>query len=349
MLRLEIDTRFVPGAFTEQRAAVERVVRRIGEAPGVITVLQYPVFLRFATLGVRDEDRGPVARASSPVASRMLLVTPGYFDLIGVPLLRGSDLAPSSDTSATMIIGSDLARRLWGDADPIGRAFRQISPAQTVKRDIVVSGIYDSRYFDKDHLATVYRAVNQNDLWSSGDYLIRTAVPATDLAVSMHRIAREELPSTPIEPLMTLAPMTTASMRTERKIQEGAAAIGVLVLLLSSIGLYGAVALGVGQRRREIGIRMALGARTGQVVALFYAGGVRLGIIGLVLGLPISLAANVFLTSHESGLTNADTTPSTALVGGLIAVAVLVVASAATLIPATRAARVNPVTALRSE
>jgi putative ABC transport system permease protein len=295
---------------------------------------------------MRAEDRGPLARAADPVPLRMQLVTPGYFDLIGIPLLRGSDHAPSSDTSRTMIIGSDLARRLWGDADAIGRRFSQISPPQTVQREIVVSGVYDSRYFDKDP-SVVHRAVN--DLWSSGDYLIRTAVPASDLAVSSRRIAREELPSTPIEPLVTLAQMTTASMRTERNIQRGAAAIGVLVLLLSSIGLYGAVALGVGQRRREIGIRMALGARAGQVVALFYTGGVRLGILGLVLGLPVSLAASAFLNSHQAGLTNADTTPSMALVGGLIAVVVLVVASAATLIPATRAARVNPVTALRSE
>jgi predicted permease len=348
VLRLDIDTRFVPGSFAEQRAAVERVLQKIAEVPGVVTVLPAPVFIRFATLGVRDEDRGAIARAADPVASRIMVLTPGYFDLIGVPLVRGSDLAPTSDTSATMIIGSDLARRLWGNADPIGRRFSQISPVQTVKREIVVSGVYDSRYVDTDHFATVYRAVNKNNLWS-GSYLIRTAVPAADLAASIHRIARAELPSTPIEPLVTLAQMTTASMRTERKIQEGAAAVGVLVLLLSSIGLYGAVALGVGQRRREIGVRMALGARAGQVIALFYAGGVRLGIIGLALGLPISLAASAFMNSHEAGVTNADTTPSLVLVGGLIAVVVLVVASAATLIPATRAAGVNPVTALRSE
>ena len=99
---------------------------------------------------------------------------------------------------------------------------------------------------------------------------------------------------------MTLAQIETADMRSERALQAGVAACGALVLLLSSIGLYGAVALGVGQRRREIGVRMALGARAGQVVALFYAGGVRLGIIGLVLGLPISLAASYFLTAKRA-------------------------------------------------
>jgi predicted permease len=347
VLRLQIDTRFVPGTITQKRAAVERALRRVGETPGVMTVLPHPVFLRDATLGVREEDRGPLERAASPVALRMQLVTPGYFDLIGLPLLRGSDLAPSSDTSATMIIGSELARQLWGDADPIGRRFSQISPPPAVKREIVVSGVYDSRYFDRDR-SVVYRAINDG-LWSSGDYLIRTAVPASDLAVSIRRTVREELPLAPINPPVTLAQNETASTRTERSIQGGAAAVAALVLILSSVGLYGAVALGVGQRRREIGIRMALGARAGRVVALFYAAGVRLGILGLVLGLPVSLVANYLLSSQESGLNPAEKTPSLVLVGGVIAVVVLLVASVATLIPATRAARVNPVTTLRSE
>jgi hypothetical protein len=275
----------------------------------------------------------------------MQLVTPGYFDLMGVPLVRGSDVAPSSDTSRTMIIGSDLARRLWGDMDPIGRRFSQISPPQTVKRDLVVSGVYDSRYFDRGNTALVFRAVTK--LWA-GTYLIRTTVPASELAASLRRIAREELPSTPIPPLVTLAQRERAYRRSERAIQAGVAACGALVLLLSSIGLYGAVALGVGERRREIGIRMALGAPAGQVVALFYAGGVRLGVVGLVLGLPVSLAAT-YLLPGQGNPNAADTAPSRALVGGLIALVVLVVASVATLIPASRAARVNPVTALRSE
>jgi ABC-type lipoprotein release transport system permease subunit len=347
VLSLQIDVASMPGSLAQQRAALDRVVRRIGEEPGVITAMPQPVYAQHATLDVRSEDRRPVASASDPVTVDMDMVTPGYFDLIGTPLLRGNDLAPA-DTNATVIIGSDLARRLWGDADPIGRHFIQVSPAQRVQRDIVVSGVYDSRYI-KYGTPAVYRAVK--NLWSwNGTYLIRTAVPASDLAVSIRRIVREELPSTPVLQLTTLAEVEAENVRGRKSIQAGAAACGVLVLLLSSIGLYGAVAVGVGQRRREIGVRMALGARAGQVVTLFYAGGVRLGIIGLVLGLPVSLVANYLLNGDgTSPGANPDTTPNVALVGGVVAIVVLAVASVATLIPATRAARVNPVTALRSE
>jgi ABC-type antimicrobial peptide transport system permease subunit len=276
----------------------------------------------------------------------MKIVTPGYFDLMGAPLVRGSDAAPSSDTSATMIIGSDLARRMWGDADPIGRRFTQISPPQAVKRDLVVTGVYDSRYYDRGNSALVFRAVAK---MQTSVYLIRTTVPASELVVLIRRMVREELPSAPMASMLTLAQIETAETRSMRALQGGLVACGALVLLLSSIGLYGAVSLGVGQRRREIGVRMALGARAGQVVALFYGGGVRLGILGLLLGLPMSLAAISFISSRSTPTGTVDTSPSLVLVGGVIAGVVLVVASAATLIPATRAARVNPVTALRSE
>jgi predicted permease len=345
VLKLGLDVGSTPGSVAERRAAVDRVLRRIRETPGVVTVMSDVVYFRQATLEVRAEHRGSVARVADPVASQMRLVTPGYFALLGVPLLRGDDLAPSSDTSATMIIGSDLARRLWGNADPIGRRFSQISPPQPVKRDIVVSGVYDSRYFDKGSPVTVFRSVTR---LFSPTYLIRTAVPASALAAPIHQLVREELPSTPTEPPVSLAQIEKAYLRSERTLQAGIAACGALVLLLSSIGLYGAVALGVGQRRREIGVRMALGARAGQVVGLFYVGGLRLGILGLLLGLPISLVAK-YLLDRQVPVGAAQSSPSNALVGAIVTVLVLVVASVATLIPAARAARVNPVTALRSE
>jgi putative ABC transport system permease protein len=343
VLELRVDVGTIPGSGSQKRAAVERVVRRIGEQPGVVTTLVEPAWFETVSLAVRSEDRRPVASSANPVRVGIQMVTPGYFDLIGVPLLRGDDLASTTDTSATVIIGSDLARQLWGDADPIGRHFVQASPVQTVRRDVVVSGVYDSRYMKKTGNATTYRAVKTS--WSDA-YLIRTTVPASDLVPSIRQIMRQELPSTPIGELTTLAERDAADARERKSIQAGAAACGALVLVLSSIGLYGAVALGVGQRRREIGVRMALGARAGQVVTLFYAGGVRLGILGLVLGLPVSVAGNYWLNSFGG---NPDTTPNIALIGGIVAAVVLVVASVATLIPAIRAARVNPVTVLSSD
>jgi len=187
VLQLQVDLTSIPAA--QRRSAVERVARRIAEQPGVITALPRPVWAGSATLDVRADDRRPGASAADPATVGMQMVSPGYFDLIGVPLLRGDDLAPAADTNARVIIGSDLARRLWGDADPIGRRLTQISPAHRVRRDIVVSGVYDSRYMDKFGQAVVYRPVR--NLWSDS-YLIRTAVPASELAVSIRGIVRAD-------------------------------------------------------------------------------------------------------------------------------------------------------------
>jgi predicted permease len=346
VLRLVVDMTLTPGTDTQRGAALDRLLRRIAESPGVETVLPDPVFVGNATIRVRAEDRGTVAGAAATVTSKMEVVTPGYFDLMGVPLVRGSDVTPSSDTSVTVIIGSDLARELFGDADPMGRRFTRISPSQTALRDLVVSGVYDSKYIDRGNSALVFRAVTK---LRGNAYLIRATAPATDLVDSIRGMVREELPSAPIAPLVTLAQIETQETRSRKALEAGMAVCGGLILLLSSIGLYGAVALGVGQRRREIGIRMALGARAGQVVALFYGGGVRLGIIGLALGLPISLASVALLKSSTTTSGTVDTSPSVLLIGGVIGGLVMVVASVATLIPATRAARVDPVAALRSE
>jgi ABC-type antimicrobial peptide transport system permease subunit len=184
----------------------------------------------------------------------------------------------------------------------------------------------------------VYRPVAK---LQQGEYLIRTAAPALNLIPSIRRMVREELPSAPITSLMTMKQFETDESLNARALNAGLAACGALVLFLSSIGLYGSVALGVRQRRREVGIRIALGARAEQVVALFFGNGLRLGITGLILGLPISIAG--------SNLVDRGVAMGHAIVGGVIALVVLVVAAVATLIPAIRAARVNPVISLQSE
>jgi predicted permease len=347
VLRVEVDVWSINGSNADRTAALGRLVRRFAATRGVVQVVPEPDPLRSATFSVRDEDRGSNPRANDPIKVEMLLSKAGYFELLGVPLLRGND-APPADTGLTVIIGSDLARALWGNADPIGRRFRQTSPTMPVQRDFVVTGVYDSRYLPSgSDRARIYRSWRD---WPAARYLVRTVGPAAALADTLPRIAREELPSAPIERPMTLAQIEVRAMRSATTGRLAAAGSASLVLLLASIGLYGIVALSVGQRRREIGVRMALGARAVEVVGLFYRSGVTLGALGLFLGLPISLAAARFLPrmAEEGGNSNFHE-PNLVIVGSAVAVVVLVVASVATLIPASRAATVNPVTALRSE
>jgi predicted permease len=334
---LQLRVASMPGSATDRAHALERLEMRIAQTAGVTSVMPAPFAVGGLRLSVRSEDRGPTDAADDPVSTQVRLIAPRYFDLIGVPLLRGNDIATASDTTS-VIIGSNLARRLWGDMDPIGRRFAEVSPSQAVQRDLVVRGVYDSRFFDQGQPDLIFRPSAK---LRTGEYLIRTAVPASTLTDSVRRIVREELPLAQIGSLTTMAQFEAEVSRTARAINAALAASGALVLFLSALGLYGSVALGVRQRRREIGVRMALGARAAQVVRSFYADGVRLGIIGLLLGLPLSVAASNLLEQHAA--------MEHALVGAVIVLLVLAVASVATLIPAARAARVNPVISLQSE
>src|ERR1044071_8075656 len=117
---------------------------------------------------------------------------------------------------------------------------------------------------------------------------------------------------------------------------------GLITLLLASVGLYAVVALGVGQRRREIGVRISLGARPGQVVAMFFRGGLRVSLLGLAIGLPLG-AATILIVGSQLGMPRANMP----VIAAAVALAVVLVASLASWIPARRAAGVDPLIALR--
>ena len=344
VLRLTIQARSIPGPDSVAVASLQRLATRIAEIPGVTEVLPDAIRrLREATFVVRAEDRGALPRAHDPIVASVNAARPGYFALLGVPLLRG-DEQPPADTTASVIVSDALAHELWGEADPLGKRLSQVAPVAQRARDVVVTGVYDTRYLSRgEKRAQIYQLAA--NLWHGG-FLIRTAGPGADVALAIRRVVRKELPSTPTESVLTLAQVETISMETDRNVRLGATTVGALVLGLASIGLYGVVALSVGQRRREIGVRMALGARAVQVVSLFYRNGVRLTALGVAIGLPLSLiGAHVINDASQGNLLGGADLLSVAV--GVV-VGVFVVASIATLVPSRRAAGVDPVTILRS-
>ena len=349
VLNLRFDATTIAGDDRARAAVLQRLEQRLREMPNVVSVIANPRFELNSSLSVRPSDAGARDVARNTIPARIFRVREGYFRMLDAPLLRGSDV-PSSDSSASLIISSDLARELWGDADPIGKHFSQnVSQAlagRVPPKELVVAGVYDARYIEKgSNDARVFRPTAD---WWNDEILIRTNGPAEDLATAIRRAAREVLPATPIELPSTLARIETEDRKEQRNIEFVAVGAIGLVLLLASIGLYGVVALAVEQRRREIGVRMALGARAREVVAMFCVNGVRLGVTSLAIGLPLSVAGILILNAHRTRVAN-RWEPSIWLVGGLIAVVVLAIAVVATLLPASRASRVDPVLALRSE
>ena len=169
--------------------------------------------------------------------------------------------------------------------------------------------------------------------------------PAQAYLPTLRTIIRREAPGLPLSRIETLSDINDQNRR-ETIVAAGAiGGAGALALFIASLGLYSVVALAVTQRRREIGIRLAVGARPLEVALMFLASGVRLSGLGLALGLPVSLLAFRILLKNESIPPSVDMW----VIGVGIALVILLVASAAAWLPARRAALVDPATTLRVE
>jgi len=186
--------------------------------------------------------------------------------------------------------------------------------------------------------------------WRDVSYLVRATGPARPLIGTIRDHLRKTIPDMAVVGIETLQDTFASQDREVMQVGMGAGTAGALVLLLASVGLYGVIALSVTQRRREIGIRIALGARPVEVVALLFRQGVKLGVLGLVIGLPLSLVA---LTMLAHGITrtgeNGVMPIGMIVIGSMIALVVIAVAMVATWIPARRAAIVDPMLALRTD
>jgi predicted permease len=340
--------------------AMAPFVERVRSLPGVLGVALVGSGGN-ATVVVHpgDEQPGVVANRNRMTINARA-VSPGYFAVMDIPIVRGRDFEPADGAvSATpIIIGDDFARQLWGDANPIGRRLDLAdrnppspifmpspSTASTVGGYVVV-GVIDATRAGASDTGEGYR-VYSAAAWGQGiipRLYVRTSGPATDAFPLFLDAARAAMPAAPLPSLSTRA-IEQADERSElTQVAAGAAVGGLLMLLLAAIGLYAVVAVGVTQRTREIGLRMALGAQRAVVVRSFLMSGLRLCAVGMAIGLPLSmLALKLILMSQQEISTNP------VLIGLVVAGVVLSVATLASLLPARRAARVNPIIALRAD
>jgi predicted permease len=331
----------------EREASLRAFSDRVAAMPGVVRVFPEPSGFNIFRVAAHPADAG--SQGGAAVNDRIILegTPPGYFGLLGIPILRGRDVA-WSDTARSghqVVIGNELARRLWGSADPIGkRIVATRLNGEPAGSDVEVVGVFDSE-------RSTSRGDSENRLYTARSgglppsrFLIVTSGPASPLIPTIQTLAIREFPRYPLQTIQTIAQEEEVSAKETLQIGGAAGGAGALALLLACIGLYGAVSLAVGQRRREIAVRMALGARAQQVVAMFFSRGLRTSLLGLVLGLPASMVGIRMLESQLVG-------PPVSMwgAGAVIGLAVLAVASFATWLPSRRAAKIDPMVALRTD
>jgi predicted permease len=300
---------------------------------------------------VHRDDHVP-ARTPDAVELEAWPAASNHFDVTGMKFVRGrtfeaGEVSPPEANPAQLsaIIGASLAQRLWGDADAIGRRLTAATDSMIGARTLVVVGVIDDSN-DRPRKPTdehrIY--VPPDTTLAPASVTVRTSALGQTLVPALRETVQAIAPDMSVQ-IRVLGEIADEYTRTYWTITAALSVAGLASLLLSAIGLYAVVALSVGQRTREIAVRMAVGARGGQIVQRFVNTGLRLSAVGLALGLPISIIGLSFLMDVLD-----DDIPRVALgpVTTIAALGVLLVALAAAWIPARRAASVAPAEALRS-
>jgi putative ABC transport system permease protein len=268
-------------------------------------------------------------------------VTPGYFRTMNVPVMRGRDV--SANDVEGMLVSRAAAKLLWGDADPIGR--RVTLPLQsrtTMKQVIGIVGDVKQGELSQPAAPTVYEFTRENE-WNSLVLVLETSVPPLSVVPAVTAAIHEVDAMQPIEDIRTMQAVVDETLVSQRFSTLLLGLFAAVALTLAAIGIYSVLSYIVRGRSREIGIRTALGAQTGDVVRLVVLEGMTPALIGIAAGAAGALVSARALEKLVFGVSASD--PITlAIVAGTLALVALL----ASMVPAYRAARVDPLAVLRA-
>ena len=286
---------------------------------------------------------GPsVLAAGTIVPIDWRISSPGYFKTMGIPLLRGRDFTDADGPTLVTIVSQATAKKFWGDADPIGRTLRRSADPRVAFTVVGVVGDVRNTALNQQS-PTLYYPVAWR-VWPLMDIVVRADRSPEALLPAL----RERIHG--LDPALALANVRTMDQwvsNTSAQPRLNAVLLGVfaaVALLIASLGIYGVLAYSVNQRTREIGLRMALGAKPAGVLQLIVGEGMKVVLFGIGIGLLGGLALGRLVSSLVFGVTVRD--PATF---ATVAVILAAVGLAACAIPARRASRVDPMTALRQE
>jgi len=335
------------------RTTVERLLERAGSIPGVASAAiatQVPMgFSGGDNWGVSVP--GYESAANEHPSAWATKVTPEYFRLMRIPIVRGRAIAatdPTTGPGATVVINETFATRYFAGRDPVGQA---ISLGASSVPNATIVGVAHNVVRGFDGVAALagpaapalYIAYAGAPVAGVTLHL-RTAGDPLALVPAVRRALADVAPALPMERPVTLAEHANGAFFLQRVSATVLGLLGGIVLVLAALGLYGVTSYSVTERTHEVGVRMALGATTSQVVATFVRRGLRLTILGLAAGAVVALGAGRLLASQLYGIRSYD---PVALLGTGVVLAL--VALTASYLPARRAAHVDPNIALRAE
>jgi predicted permease len=269
-------------------------------------------------------------------------VSQDYFAALGIPVVQGRTIEEADRARPVAVISKRLAGALWPKESPIGKVITSGSGVKDAEVVGVVGDVHSTR-LERDPTLMIYIPFWQQTRQVS-KILIRAAGDPHAFAGDVRGIVREIDPGIPAPRFRTMGEIVEESVAQRRFQMRIAAAFAASALLLAALGIYGVVAYGITLRRRELGIRMALGARTAEVRRLVIAQGLRPVVLGLGAGLVVAVATGSLVRALLFGISATD-----GLTLGAVAALLGAVATAACVIPAHSAARIDPARVLRDE
>ena len=344
---------FHPGQRYDSTAAinarVEDVLQRIRALPGVVNVTasnQLP--LSGGGSGARIEvDGKTVDPANAPFAG-WTGVAGDWFGTLGIAMVSGRAFTEDETRtkSPVAIINESMARQLWPDGNAVGRRFRSLADSTRTWLTVIgVSRDYrPSELDDPDPVGPNYVLAYPHLPTRNTALMIRTANAPAQITPSARAAIRASDPSLPVFAVHTMEEVRQLGFWAPRLFGWMFAMFGIVALVLASVGVYGVIAYGVSQRTQEFGVRVALGAQSGDVIRLVIRNGAMLAFTGIAIGL---VGAYGVTRVIQSLLIDVKSTDAMSFIG--VTVFLATIAMLASYVPARRATRVDPLTALRRE
>jgi putative ABC transport system permease protein len=327
------------------------VLERLQSLPGVESagmVMNLPLTGSSMNRGFRVEGR-PVPKADENVTMDFQIVSPNYFSTLEIPIKRGRGLNATDveTTEPVIVINETMARQYWPNEDPVGKRLGIGESTKDTAWRTIVGVVSDIRHasLSEPPVPTAFIAYRQDlESWPRMGFVIKAKGDAGSLSSAVRKELAEIDRAQPVYAIQPMENLLRTSVAQRRFIMLLLGSLSAIALTLAMVGIYGVISFSVSERTQEIGIRMALGARASDVLRMVLGQGMRVALIGIVIGLGAAFALTRLLSSMLFEVSATD--PRTfsmvaALLGG--------VAFLACYLPARRATKVDPLVALRYE
>jgi putative ABC transport system permease protein len=331
------------------------VLARVRALPGVVSAGAVD------SLPLEGGSNQPVAVEGKPVVPMseqpevsVRVVEPGYFQSMRIPVLNGRDIADSdaANAPAVVVVSKALARQFWGDESPIGKHLTLTFAPDKVRTVVgVVGDVHQDGLDNTDGIPSLYwpQAQVGNSAMRAWEafgmsLVVRTSIAPQKLAPALTAAVSQVNSNIPVDEVMPLDEFVDSTLTQHSFNMQLLTIFGALALVLCAVGIYSVLAYSVKRRMREIGLRMAFGAKTRDVASLMIVQGLKPTFIGIAIGLAAAFALGRVVSSIIYGVSVRDFATF-----AIVTLLLIVVSLAASIIPALRATRVDPLAVLRED